>query len=511
MSKDTYIKLMNGSYCQQTEIPDYSDKDFFIPVLQKPAKFIKKSEDEFCSIATKIIGIYDDYIIYNDHISFNDNLDEYGENLLTLYNFRDFTSTHCSGNSLIWKRGQRTVIVDFDNKEIISLNGEERCSLDFEIPICRTYPFVHWDFNGIIDCVANGDDLVIQIRDAWERPESHTLIIHSTMPNDNRTCIGTFEITHDQDTKLMGRLQSIKDSKVYIKRLCNEKSKLCVFDLYGNLIYEIDEPSKKDEWIKEQNEISYKVVISLSSSMFVEYKNVKRNFIPIAYNMEGFPDVRFLQTRLKSDGLLKDNKPYYVQWYWNISSNESYLSRQLSEISLCNGLVTTENTQYFESMKFKTIAKSIFSFRKNLQPEHEVVVWIPYDISHNETPEITELRKTLNSCSFNCITGNNCIIPETDSKRIVFIIDFKTDKQRQISLANKVVLQCPNNEPVIVMISFMKIIDELDLIYLKAVHKLQRELNISRRKSIVKSSYDEETAIMNALAGHGPDPEFFGF
>lgn len=315
MTKDTYIRLMDGTYCQRNELPDYSDKEVFIPVIQK-RKIIESTE----IITTSIVGIYGYYIIYNDHIYFDDGLDEYGENQLTLYNFRYFTSVRFSGNSIIWKRKNKPVIVDFEMNEIVSLNGEERYSLEFKVPISKTYPFTHWDFSGIIDCVANEKDLALQVRDAWERPESHTLIIHSNIPNDNSSSLGTFEVTHDQDEKLMGRLLCIKDSKVYIQTLRNDKTKLCVFDLYGNMIEEIDYPSMRDEWIKEQNDISYKVIIRLGSSLFVEYKSVKRNFIPIVYNMEGIPDVRFLQTRLKSNGLLNDNKPYYVQWYWNTRS-----------------------------------------------------------------------------------------------------------------------------------------------------------------------------------------------
>lgn len=511
MTRDTYIRLMDGTYCQRNELPDYTDKDVFIPVLQKSAKFVKSLEDEYCTITTRLIGIYGYYLLYVNDVYLDDDSIEFNEKYLTLYNFRYFTSSTCSGNSIFWKRGNSPVIVDIDANKICSLDGKEQYLLKFKTPITSREPFAYWDFNGIIDCVSNEEDIAIQVRDAWERPESHTLIIHSNIPNDNSSSIGTFEVTHDQDEKLMGRLLSIKDSKVYIQTLRNDKTKLCVFDLYGNMIEEIDYPSMRDEWIKEQNDISYKLIIRLGSSLFVEYKSVKRNFIPIVYNMEGIPDVRFLQTRLKSNGLLNDNKPYYVQWYWNTRSIDSNLSRQLSAISSYNGLATFENTQYFESMRFKTIAKSISCFRNNIQPEQEVLAWIPYDLVSNESLAIKELRKALDSCNINYITGTNCKMPETDSKKIVFIIDLETDKQRQKSLTNTVIRQCPNNEPFVVFISLMKIIDELDLVYFKAANKLKKERNMARRESIVKLSYDEETAIMNSLAGHGPNPEVFGF
>lgn len=502
---------MDGTYCLRNEIPDYSDREVFIPVLQKPAKFVEESEDDYCTIATSLIGIYNDYLVYVNDVYLNDESIEFAPEYLTLFNFRYLTSSTGSGNSIFWKRGNRHVIVDLDFRKINSLNGEELFSFKSIIPIGNRDPLAYWKFNGIIDCIANDEDLALQVMDAWECPESHTLIIHSNIPNDNFSSFGTFEVTHDQDEKLMGRLLSIKDSKVYIQTLRNDKTKLCVFDLYGNMIEEIDYPSMRDEWIKEQNDMSYKVIIRLGSSLFVEYKSVKRNFLPIVYNMEGIPDVRFLKTRLKSDGLLNDNKPYYVQWYWNTCSNDSNLSRQLSAISSSSGLATFENSQYFESMRFKTIAKSISGFRNNIETNQEVLAWIPYDSVTNESLAIKELRKALDSCNINYLTGTNCKMPETDSKKIVFIIDLETDKQRQKSLANTVIRQCPNNEPFVVFISLMKIIDELDLVYLKAANKLKKERNMARRVSIVKSSYDEETVIMNSLAGHGPDPEIFGF
>lgn len=79
MTRDTYIRLMDGTYCQRNELPDYTDKDVFIPVLQKSAKFVKSLEDEYCTITTRLIGIYGYYLLYVNDVYLDDDSIEFNE------------------------------------------------------------------------------------------------------------------------------------------------------------------------------------------------------------------------------------------------------------------------------------------------------------------------------------------------------------------------------------------------------------------------------------------------
>ncbi len=281
-------------------------------------------------------------------------------------------------------------------------------------------------------------------------------------------------------------------------------------------------------WIKLQNEFSHK-----NRGIFEEFERhpYYKNNVKCYYYMGCFRytvdcqlNIDGLKKELSSDGINGDGNGYFWHYFYDACSfvkSDCRWCLSIKENSIKVPKIKTGKWKYNKKV-FDNIVGYINKVKKKHMKYRRMLVYFPFNhiIEKNAKYKynsyfINELKRE----NITFVGGNIDKIVDSSSNLLIIVIDIITDKNRLINVVNDIRNKSGNKFPLLSYFSLMKIYDEDDCNFCKAItfephlkecppYSVRCVRNIASSRN---SDYTDEEIVMRSLMGLGPDPEKLGF
>lgn len=236
------------------------------------------------------------------------------------------------------------------------------------------------------------------------------------------------------------------------------------------------------------------------------------------YSIDGEIKISNVDKELSYSGIESDGKTYYWHYFHNSCSFEKNLNyNSLLELKNNRFIVNRVNAGKwnFNHNAYACITRAIAEIKSQLNSDQYLVVLFPNNKKIDKKAQKryqSEFIELLKQDHVTYVVGDINKIQEEEKQLIIVVIDLVTTIQRKNNIIRDILNKKSEQKPLVTMYSLIIIFDEIVGQFCISLHIL-REKQEKEGKAFVSNTpiIDEETVIMRSLAGHGPDPEIFGF
>lgn len=277
---------------------------------------------------------------------------------------------------------------------------------------------------------------------------------------------------------------------------------------------------EKPNWIESQNTFSKSSRTIIGRNIYYNYyKDHQKKRYRIGrfrYSIDGEIKISNVDKELFHSGIASDGKAYYWHYFHNSCCFEKDLNyNSLLELKNNRFIVNRVNTGKwnFNHNAFACITRAIAEIKPQLNSDQHLVVLLPFNKMIDKEAQKkyqTEFIELLKQEHVTYVVGDINKVEEKKKQLVVVVIDLVTTIKRKNYIINDIRNKRAGQKPVVAMYSLVVIFDEIAGQFCIDLHILREKQEKGKNTENIQP-IDEEELIMRSLAGHGPDPEIFGF
>lgn len=287
-------------------------------------------------------------------------------------------------------------------------------------------------------------------------------------------------------------------------------------------------------WVESQNAFS-----DTSKNIFVRgiryefskghtiYKTILGRF---RYFIDGELSKTTPQKQLNNDNAENECRAYY--WHYHLFGcclDNTLNYENIPELKSERFMLKKINSGKwnFNLGIYDCITRTIADIKTNLDSNQSLIIYFPLNKNIDKEAQrkyISGFTGLLKYDKITFVVGDINKIKNEEKQLVVIIIDIVSTTKRKNYIINDIRNKKSTLKPIVTMISLFLIFDDILGQYCieledikkkkeeeKKAKKLEEEKNAKQKSFNYELDIDEEELIMKSLAGHGPDPEMFGF